>query len=94
MTHFLSQTRRILALSLIGLQTKGHDSMQLAKIVHIVSTSPISFDDAVKQGVINAAKTLRGISGVKVTDWTAKVENDDVTGYKVTMDVAFAVEGS
>ena len=66
--------------------------MELAKVVHVVSTSQKSFDDAVQQGVANAAKTLRGISGVKVTDWTAKVENDKLTSYKVTMDVAFAVE--
>jgi len=66
--------------------------MHLAKVVQIVSTSHKSFDDAVQQGVANAAKTLRGISGVKVTDWTAKVENDKITNYKVTMDVAFAVE--
>ena len=66
--------------------------MELAKVVHVVSTSQKSFDDAVQQGVANAAKTLRGISGVKVTDWTAKVENDKLTRYKVTMDVAFAIE--
>lgn len=66
--------------------------MELAKIVEVVSTSHTSFEDAVQQGVSNAAKTLRGISGVKVTDWTAKVENDKVSSYKVTMDVAFAVE--
>lgn len=66
--------------------------MELAKVVHVVSTSKKSFDDAIQQGVTNASKTLRGITGVKVTDWTAKVENDKLTSYKVTMDIAFAVE--
>lgn len=66
--------------------------MELAKIVHVVATSHKSFDDAVQQGVSDAAKTLRGIRGVKVTDWTAKVEDDKLTSYKVTMDLAFAVE--
>ena len=66
--------------------------MELAKVVQIVSTSHESFDDAVKLGVANAAKTIRGISGVKVTDWTAKVQGDKITCYKVTMDIAFAVE--
>lgn len=68
--------------------------VELAKIVHVVSTSPKSFDDAVQQGVANAVKTLRGVSGVKITDWTAKVENDKITTYKVTMDIAFGVEES
>ena len=66
--------------------------MDIAKVVHIVSTSDKSFDDAVEQGVAKAAKTIRGISGVKVTDWTATVKKDKITKYKVTMDVAFGVE--
>jgi flavin-binding protein dodecin len=66
--------------------------MEIAKVVHIVSSSRKGFDDAVQKGVASAAKTLRGISGVKITDWTATVENDKLTKYKVTMDVAFAVE--
>ena len=66
--------------------------MDVAKVVHIVASSTKSFEDAVQQGVSGAAKTLRGITGVKVTDWTAKVESDKITQYKVTMDVAFHVE--
>jgi dodecin len=66
--------------------------MEIAKVVHVVSSSKKSFDDAIQQGVTKASRTLRGISGVKVTDWTAKVENNKLTSYKVTMDIAFAVE--
>ena len=66
--------------------------MDIAKVVHVVSSSKKSFDDAIQQGVTKASRTLRGISGVKVTDWTAKVENNKLTSYKVTMDIAFAVE--
>ncbi len=66
--------------------------MEIAKVVHIVSSSDKSFDDAIQQGVAKASQTLRGISGIKVTDWTAKVENNKLTSYKVTMDIAFAVE--
>lgn len=66
--------------------------MNIAKVVHIIASSEKSFEDAVQQGVASAAKTLRGITGIKVTDWTAKVENDKVVSYKVTMDVAFHIE--
>jgi hypothetical protein len=66
--------------------------MEVAKVVHIVCSSEKSFDDAVQCGLTDASKTLRGISGLKVTDWTAKVENNKITSYKVTMDVAFRVE--
>lgn len=66
--------------------------MSIAKVVHVVSTSEKGFEDAIERGVAGAAKTIRGISGVKVTDWTAKVTNDKVTAYKVTLDIAFGVE--
>ena len=68
--------------------------MSVAKIVHLVASSEQGFDDAIKQGVTTAAQTLRGIHGVKFTDWTANVENDKITTYKVTMEVAFRVEES
>jgi hypothetical protein len=67
--------------------------MEIAKVIHVVSSSDKSFDDAIQRGVAEASRSLRGISGVKVTDWTAKVENNKLTTYKVTMDIAFAVEG-
>lgn len=66
--------------------------MDIAKVIHVVASSHTSFEDAVQQGVTEAAKTLRGISGVKITDWTASVEDNKITSYKVTMDVAFRVE--
>lgn len=66
--------------------------MDIAKVVHIVASSEKSFDDAVQQGITNVGKTVRGITGVKVTDWTAKVQDNQITQYKVTLDVAFHVE--
>jgi len=66
--------------------------MEIAKVIEIVSSSNQSFDDAVTQGVAKAAKSVHGISGIKVTDWTAKVEDNAITQYKVTMDVAFRVD--
>lgn len=66
--------------------------MSIAKVVTVVSQSKKSFDDAVQEGLTSASKTVRGISGIKVVDWTAKVSNDKITSYKVTMDIAFGVE--
>jgi len=66
--------------------------MPVAKVIEIVSSSEQSFDDAVQQGLAEAASTLRGISGIEVTNWTADVENNRITRYKVTMHIAFKVE--
>lgn len=66
--------------------------MTLAKVIEVVASSEKSFDDAVQQGVATASKSLHGISGVKVRDFTAKVDDNKLTQYKVTMDVAFRVD--
>lgn len=68
--------------------------MSIAKVVQVVPSSNTSFDDAVQQGLAGLTKTVRGVRGIKIQDWTAKVEDDKIVGYKVTMDVAFHVEES
>jgi flavin-binding protein dodecin len=66
--------------------------MSVAKVIHIVSSSPESFDAAVRGGVATAARTVQGIRGVKVTDWTIDIADARPVHYKVTMDIAFAVD--
>ena len=66
--------------------------MSVAKVIEIVSNSQTSFEDAIEQGLAEAASTVRGISGLEVTSWTADVENNRITRYKVTLHVAFKVE--
>ena len=64
----------------------------VAKVIELVSSSEESFDDAVRQGLAEATRTIRGISGVEVTNWTADVENNQISRYKVTLHIAFRVE--
>ncbi|MBD2773714.1 dodecin family protein [Iningainema tapete] len=55
--------------------------LRLLRLWHIAEKS---FDDAVKQGLAEAARTLHGISGLEITNWTADVENNQIVRYKVT----------
>lgn len=66
--------------------------MSVAKVIEIIANSEKSFDDAVQQGLAEAARSLRGISGLEITNWTADVENNQIVRYKVTMHVAFQIE--
>jgi hypothetical protein len=68
--------------------------MSVAKVIEIVASSEESFDAAVQQGLTEAAKSLRGISGLEITNWTADVENNQIVRYKVTMHLAFKVENT
>jgi flavin-binding protein dodecin len=66
--------------------------MPIAKIIEVVASSANGWEDAVKSAVKEASRTLRGISGVDVQDWTAKVENDRIVAYKANVKIAFSVE--
>ena len=64
-------------------------------VVELVGSSPNSFSDAVRQAVKRASQTIRNIRGVEVVGSTADVGDDgELTMYKVTVRVAFVLEGS
>jgi flavin-binding protein dodecin len=66
--------------------------MSVAKIIELVVSSKNGWEDAVRSGVEEAARTVRGIRGVDVQDWTARVENNRIVEYKANVKIAFSVE--
>jgi dodecin len=67
--------------------------MSVAKVIEISSTSPDSFEDAIRQGVSRASKTLTNIQGAWIKEQHVTIENGRVTGYRVNMMVTFVLEG-
>ncbi|MEO6407140.1 MAG: dodecin family protein [Burkholderiaceae bacterium] len=66
--------------------------MTVARITEISSISAISFEDAVKQGIERANKTLKNVKGAWVKDQEVTVDNGKVSGYKVILKVTFVLE--
>ena len=64
----------------------------VAKVVTIIGESPESFAKAADAAVQEAAKTLRGITGADVVSMSAVVEDNHITAYRTTVNIAFAVE--
>jgi len=64
----------------------------VAKVVTIIGSSPESFAKAADAAVQEAAKTLRGINGAHVVSMSAVVENDKISEYRTTVDIAFGIE--
>ena len=65
--------------------------MSVAKVSEISATSSESFDDAVKQGLKRASKTLENISGAWVNELKVDVKDGEITGYRVNMKVTFVL---
>jgi flavin-binding protein dodecin len=66
--------------------------MAVAKVVTIIGSSPESFAKAADAAVAEAAKTLRGIHGCQVVSMSAVVENDRISEYRTTVNIAFGIE--
>jgi len=65
------------------------------KVVELVGESQTSWEDAVKQAVQEASKTIRNISGVEVLNWTGDVdEAGNIVDDKADVQIAFRVEGT
>ncbi len=66
--------------------------MAIVKVIEVIATSAVSFDDAVKQGVKEVAKTIRNIDSVYVKDMKAHVKDGEITSYGVVCNISFRVE--
>jgi flavin-binding protein dodecin len=66
--------------------------MSIARVTEIISSSSKSFDDAIEQGMKRANKTLRNVKGAWVRDQNVKVNNGEITEYRVNLKVSFVVE--
>jgi flavin-binding protein dodecin len=67
--------------------------MSVARVTEIKSSSPKSFDDAIKTGVVRANKTLKNVRGAWIENQEVVIdENGKITEYRVQMKVTFILE--
>jgi flavin-binding protein dodecin len=66
--------------------------VSVAKVTELSAISETSFEDAVNQAVARANKTLRNVEGAWVKDMNVMIENGNITGYKVNLEVTFVLE--
>ena len=65
--------------------------MAIARITEVISTSSISFDDAIKKGIERAARTLDNVNGAWVQDQKVTVENGSIVEFEVTLKITFVL---
>ena len=65
--------------------------MSIANVTEIISSSALSFDDAINQGVQRACKTLENVAGAWVQDHSMVITNGKITEYRVALRVTFVL---
>jgi flavin-binding protein dodecin len=67
--------------------------MSVARVTELSATSTQSFEDAVRQGIERATKTLRGVTAAWIKDQRVQLENGKITEYQVNLVITFVLEG-
>src|SRR3954469_15357846 len=67
-------------------------TMAVVNVIELLAESEEGWEDAVRQAVAEATKTLRGITSVYVEEFQATVENDKVKNFRVNVKVSFVLE--
>ena len=66
--------------------------MSVARVTEITSSSPQSFEDAIRVGIVRAHQTLRNVKGAWIQEQQVVVEDGIVTEFRVNMKVTFILE--
>ena len=66
--------------------------MSVARVTEITATSPKSFDDALKQGIARATKTLHNVTGAWIQDQEVRVDNGGIVDFRVHLKVTFILD--
>ena len=69
------------------------ESDHVYKILELVGSSETSIEDAIKNAVGRAAKTVRDMKWFEVVQTRGHIENNTVRHYQVTLRVGFTLEG-
>jgi flavin-binding protein dodecin len=66
--------------------------MSVARVSEISATSSQSFEDAIRQGLERATRTLRGVTSAWIKEQRVKLRDGKVAEYQVNMQVTFVLD--
>ena len=66
--------------------------MGIVKVIEVIASSNVSFDDAVKQAVDETSKTIRNIDSVWVKEMKVHVKDGKIKSFGVNCKVSFRVD--
>ncbi len=67
-------------------------SESIYKVIELVGTSEVSWEDAAKKAVETAAKSLKNLRIAEIKDLDMKVEDGKVTAYRAKVSLSFKYE--
>ena len=69
-------------------------STSVYKVIELVGSSPTSWEDAAKNAVETASKTLKDLRIAEIIQLDMKIENGKVTAYRAKVNISFKYQPS
>jgi hypothetical protein len=67
-------------------------SKSIYKIIEVVGTSNVSWEEAAKSAVDTVSKTVRDLRVAEINKLDMKIENGKITAYRARVNVSFKYE--
>ncbi len=68
--------------------------MSVYKVIELIGTSTVSWEDAAKVAIDQATKTLRDLRVAEVVSQDLKIEEGKVVAYRTKVRLSFRFQGS
>jgi dodecin len=65
--------------------------MAVLKVIELMASSDKSWEDATKNAVEMAGKTVKGIKSVYVQDFSSVVKGDKIVEFRVNVKISFEI---
>ena len=62
------------------------------RLIEVVGSSPTGIDDAIKEAIADASKTIRHIRWFQVTETRGHIEDGKVAHFQVTLKIGFTLD--
>lgn len=66
--------------------------MAIVKTIEVIASSEKGWDDAAKNGIKQASKTVKNIRSAWVSDQKVVVKDDEVSEYRVNLKISFEIK--
>jgi len=65
---------------------------KVVKVIEVLAQSNKSWEDAAKNAIEEASKSVRNIQSIYIKEKSAKVVDNKITKYRITAKLSFVIE--
>ncbi len=65
---------------------------KVVKVIEVLAQSSKSWEDAAKNAITEASKSVRNIQSIYIKDKSAKVVDNKIVKYRITAKISFIIE--